>query len=149
MQEKKILIASDHGGFSLKESLKTYLQQKGFEVVDYGTNSPDSVNYPDYAKLLAQGIKDNTAKKGILICTSGIGMSIAANRYSFIRAALVHEPEEAHLSRAHNDANVLVLGAKFVTSETAQKCVDEFLDTEFEGGRHCVRVDALERMTNE
>ena len=96
MQEKKILIASDHGGFSLKESLKSYLQQKGLDVVDYGPSNTDSVNYPDYAKLLANGIKDKTANKGILICTSGIGMSIAANRYPFIRAALVHCAEEAH-----------------------------------------------------
>lgn len=146
MQEKKILIASDHGGFQLKQQLKAYLQQKGFDVVDYGTNNMDSVNYPDYAKLLVQGIETKTADKGILICTSGIGMSIAANRYPFIRAALVREPEEAHLSRAHNDANVLVFGAKFVTLETAEKCVDEFLNTEFEGGRHCARVDELERM---
>jgi len=149
MQEKKILIASDHGGFVLKESLKAYLQNNGYEVIDYGPNSTDSVNYPDYAKLLAQGIKAQTANRGILICTSGIGMSIAANRYPFIRAALVHCVEEAHLCRAHNDANVLVFGAKFITPETAEKCVDEFLKTEFEGGRHCVRVDALERMTDE
>lgn len=149
MQEKKILIASDHGGFSLKESLKSYLQQKGFDVVDYGADNTDSVNYPDYAKLLARGIKDKTANKGVLICTSGIGMSIAANRYPFIRAALVHCVEEAHLSRAHNNANVLVFGAKFITPEMAEKCVAEFLNTEFEGGRHCVRVDALERMTDE
>lgn len=149
MQEKKILIAADHGGFAFKENLKAYLQQKGYEVVDYGTNNTDSVNYPDYAKLLANGIKDQVADKGILICTSGIGMSIAVNRYPFIRGALVHNVEEAHLSRAHNDANVLIFGAKFITPETAQKCISEFLTTEFEGGRHCARVNALERMTNE
>ena len=146
MQEKKILIASDHGGFALKETLKKILQKNGYEVIDYGTNSADSVNYPDYAKRLAEGIRDKEAERGILICTSGIGMSIAANRYPFIRAALVHEVEEAHLCRSHNDANVLVFGAKFVTPEMAEKCVDEFLTTEFEGGRHCARVDALERM---
>lgn len=146
MQAKKILIASDHGGFNLKESLKSYLQKKGYEVMDYGTHSTESVNYPDYAALLANGIKEQTADRGILICTSGIGMSIAANRYPFIRAALVHEPEEAHLSRAHNDANVLVFGSKFIMPKTAQKCVNEFLATDFEGGRHCARVDALERM---
>ena len=146
MQEKKILFASDHGGFHLKETLKSALQRKGYEVIDYGTHSADSVNYPDYAKRLAEGIKNKEAKRGILICTSGIGMSIAANRYPFIRAALVHEVEEAHLCRAHNDANVLVFGAKFITSQMAEKCVDEFLTTEFEGGRHCARVEALERM---
>ncbi len=146
MQEKKILIASDHGGFELKKVLKTYLQTQGYEVVDYGTNSADSVNYPDYAKLLAEGVKNKVADKGILICTSGIGMSIAANRYPFIRAALVHCIEEAHLCRAHNDANVIVFGAKFIEPEMAKQCVDKFLTTEFEGGRHCARVAALERM---
>lgn len=146
MQGKKILIASDHGGFTLKEILKKALQDKKYEVIDYGTNSLDSVNYPDYAELLAKGIKDRVADRGILICTSGIGMSIAANRYSFIRAALVHCVEEAHLCRAHNDANVLVFGAKFIAPAEAQKCMDEFLTTAFEGGRHCARVDALERM---
>ncbi len=149
MQEKKILIASDHGGFDLKENLKSYLQQQNYEVVDYGTHETTSVNYTDYAKLLATGIKNKEADKGILICTSGIGMSIAANRYPFIRAALVHCPEEARLSRAHNNANVLVFGAKFISSDDAQKCINEFLTTDFEGGRHCVRVDALERMTDE
>ena len=146
MQEKKILIASDHGGFVLKETLKKMLQDKGYEVVDYGTNSVDSVNYPDYAKRLAEGIKSKEAERGILVCTSGIGMSIAANRFPFIRAALVHEVEEAHLCRAHNDANVLVFGAKFIEPDMAEKCVNEFLTTEFEGGRHTCRVAALERM---
>ena len=146
MQGKKILIASDHGGFSLKENLKTYLQKTGYEVIDYGTNSIESVNYPDFAKLLVTGIKEKIADKGILICTSGIGMSIAANRYPFIRAALVHSVEESHLARAHNDANVLVFGAKFIEPKVAQKCIDEFLTTEFEGGRHTCRIQALERM---
>ena len=140
MQEKKIIIASDHGGFNLKETLKSYLKGKNYEVVDCGTNSVESVNYPDYAKRLAHAIKNNEAKQGILICTSGIGMSIAANRYPFIRAALVFNEEMAELSRAHNDANVLVFGAKFVPVDVAQKCVDKFLTTAFEGGRHCVRV---------
>ena len=146
MQAKKILIASDHGGFKLKETLKSYLQDKGFEVVDYGTDSTESVNYPDYAKLLVHGIKKQVANRGILICTTGIGMSIAANRYAFIRAALVSKPELAHMARSHNDANVLVFGAKYITPKLAKECVDEFLTTAFDGGRHCVRVDALERM---
>ena len=146
MQEKKILIASDHGGFALKENLKTWLQESGYEVVDYGTNSTESVNYPDFAKLLAHGIQDQVADRGILICTSGIGMSIAANRYPFIRAALVSTPELAYMSRAHNDANVLVLGAKYIEVDKAKECVNKFLTTAFEGGRHCARVEALERM---
>jgi len=145
MQEK-ILIASDHGGFSLKETLKSYLDKKGYQVIDLGTNSIESVNYPDFAKLLAQGIKKKQAKRGILICTSGIGMSIAANRFPFIRAALVSNPELAHMSRSHNDANVLVFGAHYIKPKTAKQCVDEFLTTAFEGGRHCVRVKALERI---
>lgn len=146
MQEKKILIAADHGGFGLKENLKIYLQKKGYEVLDCGTHSLDSVNYPEYAEQLVMAIQKKDAEKGILICTSGIGMSIAANRYPFIRAALVHQPEEARLARAHNDANVLVFGAKFIASEVAEKCVDEFLTTDFEGGRHVCRVEALGRM---
>ena len=146
MQEKKILIASDHGGFKLKETLKTYLQKKGFDVVDYGTDSTESVNYPDYARALVKGIKSKKAKRGILICTSGIGMSIAANRYPFIRAALVSNKELAHMARSHNDANILVFGANYIKPKMAKECVDEFLTTAFEGGRHCVRVKALERM---
>lgn len=146
MQGKKILIASDHGGFQLKEVLKIYLEKKGYEVVDYGTDSTESVNYPDYAKVLAKGIQKKIARQGILICTSGIGMSIAANRYPFIRAALVAGPELAHMARSHNDANVLVFGAKYIKPDVAKKCIDEFLTTKFEGGRHECRVQALGRM---
>ena len=146
MQEKKILIASDHGGFELKELLKSYLQKQGYNVFDYGTNSTASVNYPDYAKLVVEGLKEKKGDCGILICTSGIGMSIAANRYSFIRAALVSNKDLAHMARAHNDANVLVLGAKYIKPDIAKECVNEFLTTAFEGGRHCARVEALERM---
>ena len=146
MQEKKILIASDHGVFELKKVLKTYLQKKGYTVVDCGTDSAQSVNYPDYAKLLVSGIKKNVANRGILICTSGIGMSIAANRYPFIRAALVSNKELAHMARSHNNANVLVFGAKYIKPKTAKECTDEFLTTAFEGGRHTCRVKALERM---
>ena len=146
MQQKKMLIACDHGGFLLKETLKEYLTQKGFTVVDYGTDSKESVNYPDYAKKLVRGIQKKVATKGILICTSGIGMSIAANRYSFIRAALVSNPELAHMARLHNNANVLVFGANYIKSKVAKQCVDEFLKTEFEGGRHSCRVQALGRM---
>ena len=146
MQEKKILIACDHGGFTLKETLKSYLQKKGLEVLDCGTKSAESVNYPDFARVLVKGIKAKKATRGILICTSGIGMSIAANRYPFIRAALVHNPELAHMARSHNDANVLVFGANYIKPAVAKKCVDEFLTTAFEGGRHTCRVKALGRM---
>ena len=146
MQEKKIFIASDHGGFQLKETLKTYLASQKCFVTDLGAHSLDSVNYPDYAQKVVEALKDNPEAVGILICTSGIGMSIAANRYPFIRAALVSNTDMAYLSRAHNNANVLVFGAKFILPEEAKKCASIFLSTEFEGGRHCARVDALERM---
>ena len=146
MQGKKILIACDHGGFTLKQTLKTYLQKKDYDVLDCGTKSTDSVNYPDYAKRLVKALKEKKADRGILICTSGIGMSIAANRYPFVRAALVFNAEMAHMSRSHNDANVLVFGAKFIKPNIAKKCVDEFLTTAFEGGRHTCRIKALGRM---
>lgn len=146
MQEKKILIASDHGGFTLKETLKSYLTKLGYEVLDCGTKSTESVNYPDFARALVRGIKNKKASRGILICTSGIGMSIAANRYSFIRAALVTNKELAHMARAHNDANVLVFGANYIKPKAAKDCINEFLTTEFEGGRHIRRVQALGRM---
>ena len=147
MQGKKLVIASDHGGFLLKEKLKTELVQLGYEVLDKGTDTADcSVNYPDYAAKVAESIQNNEAKQGILICTSGVGMSIAVNRYPFIRGALVFNREMAHLCRAHNNANVLIFGAKFIKEKEAIACVEEFLNTEFEGGRHTCRVAQLERM---
>ena len=149
MQAKKILIASDHGGFGLKEILAEKLGKMGYKVLDLGTESADcSVNYPDYAAALAKGIKAGKAERGILICTSGIGMSIAANRYPFIRGALVFNKDMAHMSRSHNDANVLIFGAKYIAPKEAVACVKEFLTTAFEGGRHACRVAQLERMTD-
>ena len=147
MQAKKIVIASDHGGFDLKKKLIDALIQRGYEVLDKGTDSADhSVNYPDYAKAVAEAIHDGLAERGILICTSGIGMSIAVNRYPFIRGALVFNQEMAHLCRAHNDANVLIFGAKFIKEKEALACIDEFVATAFDGGRHTCRVAQLERM---
>ena len=147
MQTKKILIAADHGGADLKNTLKTYLKQKGFDVVDYGPeNANTSVDYPDKALELIKGMQNNKNAKGILICTSGIGMSIAANRYSFIRGALVFNREMAQLAREHNDANVLIFGAKFISETEAQKCVDVFLSAEFLGERHERRVNKLSCM---
>ena len=148
MQEKKIVIASDHGGFSLKKFLAESLDKMGYTVLDKGTDSADcSVNYPDYAATVAKSIRDKEADQGILICTSGVGMSIAANRYPFIRGALVFNQEMAHMCRAHNDANVLIFGAKFIKPQEALACVNEFLTTPFDGGRHVCRVAQLERMT--
>ena len=139
-----ILMAADHGGANLKNTLKAYLQQKGFTVVDYGPENADiSVDYPDKAYELIKGIKADPQAKGILICTSGIGMSIAANRFPFIRGALVFNPQMAEMARGHNDANVLVFGAKFISESDAKKCVDIFLTTDFLGGRHERRVNKL------
>ena len=144
MQEQKILMAADHGGATLKNALKDFLIQKGYQVVDYGPENADvSVDYPDKAKELVEGIRLSPDAKGILICTSGIGMSIMANRYPFIRGALVMNQEMARLSRAHNDANVLIFGAKFIPPEEAEDCLKIFLSTSFDGGRHERRVNKL------
>ena len=137
----KIAIASDHAGFPLKDQLADYLKEKGFDVLDLGTNNAEtSVDYPLEAEKLVHTIKEEKAPRGILVCGSGIGMCMAANRYSFIRAALVYEVNAAHLARQHNDANVLCLGARMTDFETAKKLVDEFLNTPFEGGRHERRI---------
>ena len=142
-----ILMAADHGGANLKNTLKMHLQQKGYEVVDYGPENADvSVDYPDKALELIEGMRTNAEARGILICTSGIGMSIAANRYPFIRGALVFNQEMAEMARGHNNANVLVFGAKFIDETEAKKCVDIFLSTEFLGGRHERRVNKLTAM---
>ena len=139
-----ILIAADHGGANLKNTLKTYLQKKGLNVVDYGPeNAENSVDYPDKAYELIEGMKADKNAHGILICTSGIGMSIAANRFPFIRGALVFNAEMTQMARGHNDANVLIFGAKFISESEAKKCVDIFLTTEFLGGRHERRVNKL------
>ena len=139
-----ILMAADHGGANLKNGIKSYLGKKGFEVVDYGPESADtSVDYPDKALELIKGMQANPEAKGILICTSGIGMSIAANRFPFIRGALVFTPEMAEMAREHNDANVLIFGAKFISETEAKKCLDIFLRTDFLGGRHERRVNKL------
>jgi ribose 5-phosphate isomerase B len=139
---KKILIATDHAGFKLKEELKNYLS-KNYEVVDLGTNSEESVDYPDFGKALAKAIEEKKAEQGILICGSGIGISIAANRNPAVRAALVYNEEAAKLARQHNNANVIALGARFIDTQTAIKLVDTFLTTSFEGGRHENRVKKL------
>ena len=144
MQVRKILIAADHGGATLKNTLKNYLEQKGIEVVDYGPQNADTpVDYPDKASELLKGMHTNLDTRGILICTSGIGMSIAANRDPAIRGALVFNTEMAEMARGHNNANVLIFGAKFISETEAKKCVDIFLSTEFLGGRHERRVNKL------
>lgn len=144
MSQKTVAIGADHAGCDLKASLSNVLGDLGFDVLDLGTKGPDSVDYPDFADAVASAIQDGTAQQGVLVCGSGIGMSIGANRHAGIRAALCHDVETAHLAREHNDANVLVLGARTTDEATAKNCVKEFFSTEFDGGeRHARRVAKL------
>ncbi|MDC1357258.1 ribose 5-phosphate isomerase B [Pseudomonadota bacterium] len=138
----KIFLASDHGGFSLKQTIFFFLKEKHLNVVDLGCKSIDPVDYPDYAQLLASKIEDNNSF-GIIFCGTGIGISIAANRFSQIRAALCTSVEMASMSRKHNNANVLALGGRFITEELAKEIVFEFLNTKFEEGRHLVRINKI------
>lgn len=138
-----LVIASDHAGVGLKAELADYARKQGWTVEDLGTNDTASVDYPDYANKLADYIKANTDAKGVLICGSGIGISIAANRHSHIRAALCHNGLAAALARRHNDANVLCLGARLIGVDVAKDCLSQFLHAEFEGGRHEARVKKL------
>ena len=143
MSSETIVIASDHGAVELKQVLTEDLEERGFSVLDLGTDGPDAVDYPDFADALATAVREGRAARGILMCGSGIGMSIAANRHREIRAALVHDNLAARLARRHNDANVLVMGGRFIGIEVARDCLAVFLDTEFEGGRHARRVAKL------
>lgn len=143
MNRNIIAIASDHGGFELKQQLTHYLSELNAEISDLGTYGLESVDYPDYAMEMGKWIEASPDGKGILICGSGIGMSIAANRNPAVRAALCHDGLSARLSRQHNDANVLCLGARLIGIETAKDCVSNFLSSKFEGGRHAARVGKL------
>lgn len=143
MPAEKIAIAADHAGFELKSMLVAELKQGDFEVLDLGTNSTDSVDYPDFADRLAAAVKAGHAARGILVCGTGIGISIAANRHRGIRAALCHNTTDARLAREHNDANVLALGARTTGVENAKDCLKTFLATPFAGGRHVRRVQKL------
>ncbi len=143
MSAETVALASDHGGFELKEVLKKELAAKGFKLLDLGTNSADSVDYPDYGQALAEAVASGKAQRGIGICGSGIGISIALNRRAGVRAALVGDSLSARLSRQHNDANVLCLGARTTGVDVAKDCVNAFLSTQFEGGRHTRRVEKL------
>lgn len=140
----KIALGADHGGFALKEIVKKHLEDKGFEVLDKGCYSTESVGYPVYAKAVANSILNKEADFGILICGTGIGISIAANRFKGIRAALCSNTTMAKLTREHNDANILALGARMTGDVLALEIVDEFLKTEFLGGRHLTRIQAIE-----
>ncbi len=143
MKKNTIAIASDHAGFELKEQLAQELQQLGFETHDLGPASTESVDYPDYANVLCEWVLKQPDGKGVLICGSGIGMSMAANRHKGIRAALVHSGLEATLTRKHNNANVLCLGARIIGIEVAKDAVKQFVTTGFEGGRHVKRIEKL------
>ena len=140
---KRVLLASDHAGFKLKDKIKRFLIKKGNIVLDLGTKNTNSVDYPDYAHLLSKKIKDSKSQFGILICGSGIGMDMAANKHKNIRAALCYNTKSTKLSRQHNNANVMTLGARLIKSKTALMCVSTFLKTKFIGGRHIKRIKKI------
>ena len=139
----KIAMGSDHGGFALKQHLKTYLENKGCLVEDCGTDSTQSCDYPDFGRLAAEAVASGRCERGIVICTTGIGISISANKVRGIRCALCSEPLSAEMTRRHNDANMLALGGGMIGPNMAERIVDVFLFTAFEGGRHQRRVDKV------
>jgi ribose 5-phosphate isomerase B len=139
----KIAIGADHAGFSLKEGLREALAKQGLDIIDYGTVSSESTDYPDYAEKVARAVAGGEADCGVLVCSTGVGMSIAANKVRGVRAALAYNAEEVGLTRAHNNANVLAIGAKYTTLEQAKEMVDVFLATPFDGGRHERRVNKM------
>lgn len=139
----RIAIGSDHAGFSVKETIRRYLESAGYAVSDLGTSSEESVDYPDYGKAVGEHVVSKHADLGIAVCGSGIGISIAANKVPGIRAALAHDVNTARLAREHNDANVLALGGRVVSAETAIAMVQTFLTTAYLGGRHQRRVDKI------
>lgn len=139
----KIAIGADHAGFPLKEKIKEWLTQQGVQVEDEGTTSTDSVDYPDFARKVGEDVAAKKVDRGILVCGSGIGMSMAANKVPGVRAANVHTVYEAQMSREHNDANVLTLGARVLTDDEAHSILDRWLSTKFAGGRHQKRVDKI------
>jgi ribose 5-phosphate isomerase B len=140
-----IAVASDHAGFDLKEILKRDLQKAGYDVLDLGTHSTESVDYPDFGAAMGEAIASGRAGRGVLVCGSGIGISIAANRRPEVRAALAHDVVSARLSREHNDANVVAFGQRLIDAEVAREALKVFLNTEFEGGRHAARVAKLSK----
>lgn len=144
----KIVIAADHAGYFLKEKIKDFLDKEGYEVMDVGTYSTVSVDYPEYGYKAIEKILKGEAERGILICGTGLGMSIVANRFPKIRAALCHEPFSAQMARRHNDANVLVLGGRLIGDGMAIEIVKTFLSTEFEKGRHERRINLIEELSN-
>jgi ribose 5-phosphate isomerase B len=145
----RIALAADHAGYLLKDELARWLSEQGHEVTDLGTNGPESVDYPEYGHRLARVVASGEADRGIAVCGSGIGISIAINREPKCRCARVDDPLSAELAREHNDANVLALGGRLIGSDMAKACVLAFLDTQFAGGRHQRRVDQLSQLLQE
>jgi len=140
---KKIFISSDHAGFKLKENIKIFLSKKKINIIDLGPKNSDRVDYPDYAHKVARMVTKNKNFKGILVCGSGMGMNMAANRHKNIRAALCFNTKSTKLSRLHNDANIITLGSRLLTKKNALNCVSIFLNTKFEGGRHNKRIKKI------
>ena len=145
----RIALAADHAGYKLKDELAAWLREQGHDVLDLGTNGPESVDYPEYGAKLARSVRAGEAERGIAVCGSGIGISIAVNREPHCRCARVDDPLSATLAREHNDANVLALGARLIGSDMAKACVSAFLGTDFAGGRHQRRVDQLSQELQE
>lgn len=143
MEKTIIGLASDHAGYPLKEQVKEWLTAKGYAYEDFGTHSTDSCDYPEFAHALGYAVESKKCKMGIAICGSGNGINMSLNHHTGIRSALCWQPEIASLARQHNDANVLALPGRFIDEATAKECVDAFLDTEYEGGRHQRRIDAI------
>ena len=144
----KIAIGSDHGGFKLKEVIKEYLIKKGYEVSDLGCYSEESVDYPDYAERVAKAVANGEYDLGVLMCGTGIGISIAANKVKGIRAALCHDGLTARLAKQHNNANIICMGGRTTGIETAKDIIDNFLESEFEGGRHLRRINKIKDIEN-
>ena len=143
----KISIANDHAGLNLKNIILNYLNNKNFSIIDLGVNKDKSVDYPDYAYSMAKIFKNESINFGILICGTGIGISIAANRFKHIRAALCHDVDTTKLARQHNNANIIVLGGRIINPDLALRCVETFINTEYEGGRHDKRINKLDNPT--
>jgi ribose 5-phosphate isomerase B len=142
--ERTVIIGADHAGLSLKALIKNHLEAQGWNLEDVGTLTKDPVDYPDYGHMVAEKVSKGEAPFGVLLCGTGVGMSIAANRHRGVRAALCWNTDIARLARRHDDANILVLGARFLEDSVALGCVDIFLKTPFEGGRHAIRVNKIE-----
>lgn len=145
----RIVVASDHAGFALKDELAAWLRDHGHVVIDLGTHSTESVDYPEFGARLARAVASGEVERGVAVCGSGIGISIAVNRNPDCRCARVDDPLSARLAREHNDANVIALGGRLIGSDMAKACLTEFLDTGFAGGRHQRRVDQLSQLLQE